>query len=144
MIRPVTVLKVGYSNGSGEPIEIERISRFEIVDPPELDREKWLWLATAKRDCHPLLYSRKMICKRIDRIEATNDNTYRVFVRRDSEMNELVVLNCESITNIETNPESDDTIIFTFKEYFSDEERAELHEIFLNGEYDNLVGVPEF
>jgi hypothetical protein len=36
------------------------------------------------------------------------------------------------------------TIQFIFEEYFTDKEQADLHEQFLNGEYDDFGKMPEY
>jgi hypothetical protein len=142
MIRPITaVTAIEVDNNRSE---ITRISRFETIDSSDLDREKYLCFATAKRDCHPLLYQRKMMCKRIEGIAQTDHGSYQLLIHRDSETNTMVTLDCKTFGNIEPNPEFEGTIIFTFEEYFTEEEQTELHKIFLSGKYDNLVGVPEF
>jgi hypothetical protein len=161
MIRPITAIALTKESEDGS-VEIIRLSRFEdLVVADEIDdidmpksivsvaegEEKWLWNANAKRDCHPLLYFRTMMCKKIERVTKTDHDSFELLIHRDSTNNTIVTLDCKTFSNIEINPmciDGSNTIMFTFEEYFTEDELKELHEIFLSGEYNNLVGVPEY
>jgi hypothetical protein len=141
MIRPITAVTMIEVNGTHN--ELQKISRFEPIDPSDLDRNKYLSFET-KCNRHPLLYLRKMMCQRIESITKTNHDSYQLLIHRISKRNTVVTLDCKTFSNIEPNPELENTIIFTFEEYFTGEEQVKLHKIFLSGKYDNLVGVSEF
>jgi hypothetical protein len=152
MIRSVVWLDVLPDDDPNEPGDLVRLSRFCIEGTESRESNKWLTTKLLKlcfatspvRNRHPLLYPRKMICKRIENITRTNHDTYLVYIRRDADDVILVTIDCKTIINIETNPNDNSTIVFTFEEYFSKEEQTELREMFLNGKYDELGDTPEY
>jgi hypothetical protein len=140
-----TKTKIRADVDSGKAIEVKRLTHYGTHPERKILRDTWLRLKPpAKRDTHPILYRRKMICKRIEQITRTDHNTYKVLIQRDVEDFEYVTLDCRTILNIAPNEEDPGTITFLFEQYFTDEEQSELHEIYLRGKFDDLGDMPEF
>jgi hypothetical protein len=124
-----------------KPVELTRMTRY---GDSYQRRDKYLRLSPPiPRDTHPDLCRRKMICRRIEDISRTDHGTFRVLVQRDIVEKEYVAIDCRTILAIGVNEEKPDTISFLFEEYYTESERASLHEAFLEGEYDD-IGLPEY
>ena len=130
------------NNGTKQkPTELTRCTRFG--DLPKR-RETWLRLQPPiPRETHPDLCRCKMICKRIENITRTDHETFRVLIQRDIDDTEYVTIDCRTILAIGPNEDKPGTIAFLFEEYYTEPERARLHEVFLEGMYDDL-GLPEY
>jgi hypothetical protein len=118
---------------------VKRITRYGVES-----RNSWLRRdPEIPRVTHPDMHYRKMICKKIEQITRTDHGTYNVLFRRDTDDVVFVILDCTTILSIQLNPDNPNTIIFTFEEYFTENQKLKLHQKFLNGTYDDL-NVPEF
>jgi hypothetical protein len=132
---------------SGKAVELTKCTRYGTVcSSVAISRDNWFRLnpPPVKRDTHPVLYRRKMICKRIEQITRTDHDTYKLLVQRDVENVEYITLDCRTILDIAPNEKDPGTITFLFEQYFTDEKQAELHLAYLRNEYDDLGDLPEF
>jgi hypothetical protein len=145
MIRHITAFHVTKFDVKNS--QIEKLSYFEPKDPTEPECNEYLSIGF-KCDRHPLLYRRKMICRQIERIARTDHDSYLLTIHRDSIIDSIVTLDCTTVGEIKPNFSIagifNNIIEFKFEEYFTDEEHKTLCKLFESGEYDNLVGVPEF
>ena len=106
-------------------------------------REKWLRLnPPVQRDTHPAFYRSRFVCKRIEQITRSDHGTYLVLVQRDTEEIEYVTLDCTTILDIVADAEEPGKMSFLFEQYFTEQQRAELHAAYLRGEFDDLGDVP--
>lgn len=124
--------------------QVEKIQQITRYGTEPQRRTKWLRIANSKRVTHPQLDRRTMLCKRIEQITRTDHGTYRVLIQRAIDDVDHVVLDCRTILDVSPNPDNNETIMFMFEEYFTDDERAALHEQYLQGEYDDFGDAPEY
>jgi hypothetical protein len=91
---------------------------------------------------HPAFRPRRFHCKWINQITQTNHGSFLVSYRSDDNEDNDQTKDCKVLTKISSI--ENNKIEFCFEQYFTEEEKAELHENFLRGEYDYLGDLPEF
>jgi len=102
-------------------------------------RRKYLRIdPQVKRDTHPAFYRRRFVCKRIEQITRSDHGTYLVLVQRDTKKVKYRTLDCTTILDIAPSTEEPGRISFLYEAYFTEEQRAELHYAYLEGEYEDL------